>query len=112
MSSASAVAVDPAMLTEIVPCPTVPPAPGFQTLVARKGSLIIRIRKVSTPPVPIVTYQYSLNAGKSWLGEPGKGELMIVVRFLARDRTYEVAVRAVGSKGPGAPSMVILAKTL
>jgi hypothetical protein len=37
---------------------------------------------------------------------------MIVVRFLAQDRTYEVAVRAVGSRGPGAPSKVILAKTL
>lgn len=112
MSSTSAVAVDLAMLAEIVACPTAPPAPGFQSLVARKSSFVIRIRTVSTPPVPIVTYQYSLNAGKSWLGEPEKGELMIVVRFLAQDRAYEVAVRAVGSRGPGAPSKVILAKTL
>jgi surface antigen len=111
-SSATAVAIDAAMLAEIVPCPTTPPAPNFQSLVAYKGSLVIRVRAVSDPQVPVVTYEYSLNAGKSWLGESSKGASMIVVRYLARDRRYEVAVRAVGPAGPGVPSKVVLAKTL
>jgi|ERR1700733_8489694 hypothetical protein len=100
------------MLAEIALCPTVPPAPSFQSLVARKGSLVIRIHSISPPPVPVLTYQYSLNAGKSWLSEPVKGAPMIVVRYLVQDRAYQVAVRAVGTKGPSATSKVMLAKTL
>jgi hypothetical protein len=112
VSSATAVPVDAAMLAEIPACPTIPPAPGFQSLVARKGSFVIRVRSVSNPQVPIVTYEYSLNAGKTWLGEPSKDAPMIVVRFLADDQAYGVTLRAVGAKGPSAPSKVILAKTL
>jgi hypothetical protein len=80
--------------------------------VASKGSLVIRIRSVSTPPVPVVTYQYSLNAGKSWLSEPNKGAPMIVVRYLVQNRAYEVAVRAIGAKGPSAASRTVRAQTL
>ena len=83
----------------------------FQSLVARKGSLVIRIRATPAPPVPVVTYQYSLNAGKSWLSEPIKGAPMIVVRYLASNRSYEVAVRAIGAKGAGTASKPLLAKT-
>jgi surface antigen len=110
--STTAVALDAAMLAEIALCPTVPAAPSFQSLVASKGSLVIRIRTVSTPPVPVVTYQYSLNAGKSWLSEPNKGAPMIVVRFLVRNRAYAVAVRAIGAKGPSATSRIVRATTL
>jgi surface antigen len=111
-SSTTAIAVDTAMLAEIALCPTIPAPPNFQSLVASKGSLVIRIRPLSAPPVPVVTYQYSLNAGKSWATEPNKGTPMIVVRYLTQNRSYEVAVRAIGTKGPSAPSKVILAKTL
>jgi surface antigen len=111
-SSTTAVAIDAAMLAEIALCPTIPPAPSFQSLVARKGSLVIRIHSISPPSVPILTYQYSLNAGKSWLSEPIKDAPMIVVRYLVQDRAYQVAVRAIGTKGPSATSKVMLAKTL
>lgn len=111
-SSTTAVAVDAAMIAQIAECPTIPPAPVFQSLVPRKGSLVIRIRATPAPPVPVVTYQYSLNAGKSWLTEPTKGAPMIVVRYLVSNRSYEVAVRAVGAKGAGAASKPLLAKTL
>jgi hypothetical protein len=111
-NSTTAVAVDAAMLAEIALCPTVPVTPSFQSLVARKGSLVIRIHSVATPPVPVVTYQYSLNGGKSWLSEPNKGAPMIVVRYLAQNRAYEVAVRAVGAKGPSPASKDVLARTL
>ena len=111
-SATTVVAVDSAMLDEILPCPTIPPAPSFQSLVAYRGSLVIRIRSVPKPQVPIVTYQYSLNAGKSWISEPSKGDSMIMVRFLPQDHTYNVAVRAVGAKGPGAHSNVVVTKTL
>lgn len=111
-SSSTAVAIDNAMLNEILLCPSTPSAPSLQSLVAYKGSLVIRVRAVPDPMVPVVTYQYSLNAGKSWLSETSKGAPMIVVRYLAQDRTYQVAVRAVGSKGPGAKSNVVVTKTL
>jgi surface antigen len=110
--SSTAVAVDAAMLAEIALCPTVPAAPSFQSLVASTGSLVIRIHSVSTPPVPVVTYQYSLNAGKSWVSEPNKGASVIVVRYLTQNREYEVAVRAIGTKGPSATSRIIRARTL
>jgi hypothetical protein len=100
------------MLAEIALCPTIPAPPSFQSLIARKGSLVIRIRSLATPPVPVVTYQYSLNAGKSWINEPTKGAPMIVVRYLVQNRAYEVAVRAIGTKGPSITSKVMLAKTL
>jgi surface antigen len=110
--STTAVAVDAAMLAEIALCPTIPAPPSFQSLIARKGSLVIRIRSLVAPPVPVVTYQYSLNAGKSWISEPTKGAPMIVVRYLVQNRAYEVAVRAIGTKGPSITSKVMLAKTL
>lgn len=108
----TSVAIDAAMFDEILPCPTTPPAPAYQSLVARKGSLVIRITSVPNPTVPIITYQYSLNAGKSWLNEPHQGAPLIVVRFLAQGRSYEVSIRAVGSVGPSAASKVVVATTL
>jgi hypothetical protein len=100
------------MLAEILLCPTIPAAPSLRSLVARKGSLVIRIQATLNPVVPIVTYQYSLNAGTSWLNETSKGAPMILVRFLASHRSYKVAVRALGAKGPSAPSKVVVAKIL
>jgi surface antigen len=111
VSASGAVAVDPAMLAEIPACPIVPPAPSFQSVVARQGSLVIRIRMVPNPQVPVVTYQYSLNSGKSWINETTKAAPMIVVRYLAQKRAYKVIVRAIGAAGPSVSSKVFLATT-
>ncbi|HWD97190.1 MAG TPA: CHAP domain-containing protein, partial [Acidimicrobiales bacterium] len=51
-SSPSAVGVDGAMLAEILLCPTIPAAPSLRSLVARKGSLVIRIQATLNPVVP------------------------------------------------------------
>jgi surface antigen len=108
----TSVAVDAVMLNEIPPCPTTPTVPSYQSLVAHKGSLVIRIRTTPHPAVPILTYQYSLNAGKSWLNEPSTGAPIIVVRFLAQDHSYAVSVRSLGVQGPSAPAQVVVAKIL
>jgi surface antigen len=106
----SPVALDDAMLNEISACFTIPSVPTYQSLVAHKGSLIIRIRPAPAPALAVTTYQYSLNAGKSWRSEPSKGAPIIVVRFLTPQHSYAITVRSLGDRGASAPSKVVVAK--
>ncbi len=86
-----------------------PDAPKISKLKALVGGFTLSV----SPPASgaVTSYQYSLNAGTSWVSFSSKGT--VTVSKLAKAKLYSVLVRAVGSGGASkssAPKSVITLK--
>lgn len=83
---------------------TVPGRASIASLTARVGGF----RLVVSPPSSaggsrLTGYQYSINAGRTWVPLPGASRAVTVTR-LARGRRYRVIVRALNAQGAGPSS--------
>ena len=81
-----------------------PGKPTITSLVALVGGFRLAVRApLNTGGRPLTAYQYSVNAGASWLPFSSRTKSITTTK-LARGKTYRVIVRAMNANGPGANS--------
>jgi hypothetical protein len=92
---------------------TVPSAPRIVRVTPLTGGFMVAIKAPSSNGgLQITTYQYSLNAGGTWVNrQSGSNATTIVISKLATDHQYRLSVRAVTSAGSGSGSNVVTSKT-
>jgi len=89
---------------------SLPSPPVIRKITERIGAMTLSLRPPSaTGGLPIIRYQYSVDAGSLWKNSTSGASTTIVLTHLVAHHTYRLSVRAVTEEGFSAGSRVVVA---